>query len=100
MITLVGKVDHPIKSRSPYANDIAELILCMKQRNYYTYDIIYINHYVLTVFPRDLGLSIMSISLGFYIPLAQINIGRELVCLSPTAFQISRGRQFPHHVRL
>ena len=39
-------------------------------------------------------------SLDFYIPLAQINIGRELVCLSPTAFQISRGRQFPHHVHL
>ena len=39
-------------------------------------------------------------SLDFYIPLAQINIEHELVCLSLTAFQISRGRQFPHHVRL
>ena len=38
-------------------------------------------------------------SLDCYIPLAQINIEHELVCLSLTAFQISRGRQFPHHVR-
>ena len=39
-------------------------------------------------------------SLDFYTPLAQINIEHKLVCLSLTAFQISRGRQFPHHVRL